>query len=176
MARQPTDREIGAARRIVVVIDAGAQARAVLEAAAALAAAQDAELLALFIEDLDLIHGAGLPFAREIGFTSAARRALDTIAMRRSLRARAEDARRCVELIARQRPLQWSFHVAHDVLDADALAAAEAADLVIEALGGSERAALQLAAIERASERVRLLRARTRRELDALRRELRRPG
>lgn len=171
---QPTGREVGAARRIVVVIDAGAQARAVLEAAAALAAAQEAELLALFVEDLDLIHGAGFPFAREIGFTSAAQRGLDAIAMQRSLRARAEDARRSVELIARQRPLQWSFQIARDVLDAEALAAAATADLVIESLGGSARAALQLAAIERASERVRLLRARTRRELDALWRKLQR--
>jgi hypothetical protein len=173
MARQPE--EVGARRRIVVAIDAGAPGRAALEAAAALAAEQQAELLALFIEDLDLIHVAGLPFAREIGTASATPRALDVLAMERSLRAFAADARRSVETIARRVPLEWSFRVVRGALDAELLAAAAAADLVVEAFGGCERAALQLAEATRASERAKFLRARTRKDLEELKRQLRRP-
>lgn len=169
---QPIHRQVGGARSIVVVFDAGAPCQAALEAAALLAADQEAELLALFIEDLDLIHVAGLPFAREIGIASAAQRALDAIAMQRALRASAEEARRTVERIARRLPLRWSFQITRDVLGAEALAVAAAADLIIEALRGSARAASQIAEITRASERVRVLRARTRQELDALKREV----
>lgn len=169
---QPSDPQVGARRRIVIVLDAGPSARGALEAAAALAAAQEAELVALFVEDPDLIHVAGLPFASEIGVTSAARRALDAVAMRRSLRALAEEVRRTIELIARRVPLQWSFQIARGTLDTEALAAAAAADLVIEALCGSERAARQLAELSHASARARWMRARTKKELEALKREL----
>ena len=56
------------------------------------------------------------------------------------------------------------------------LATTAEADLVIEALCGCERAALQLAEICQDSERTKLVHARTRRELEALRRELQRRG
>ena len=54
-------------RRIVVGLDAGPRDRAALEAAAQLAARMQAELVGLFVEDIDLLHLAGLPFAREVG-------------------------------------------------------------------------------------------------------------
>ena len=171
---QPSDREVSVRRRIVVVLDAGPSGRDALAAAAALAAAREAELLALFVEDADLLQVAGLPFVHEIGVATAARRALDALAMQRSMRAIAEEVRRTIELIARRVPLQWSFQVARGALDAETLAAAAAADLVIEALCGSERAARQLAELPQASARARLLRARTQRELEALKRELQR--
>lgn len=165
-------REVGSPRRIVVALDTGAPGRAALEAAAAIAAAQNAELVAVFVLDPDLLHLAGMPFAHEIGIASATRRVLDARVLERSLRTLAEEARHRVETIARRLSLQWSFRIARGLLDEEALAAAAQADLIVEAPCGCERAALQLAEVCRASERVRLLRARTRRELESLRREL----
>lgn len=164
--------KVKAPRRIVVLLDASAPGRAALEAAAARAAELDAELVAVFVEDADLLNLAGLPFAREIGFASAMSRTMDAAVMERSLRALAQEARRSVEAIAKRKPLQWSFRIAHGMLSEEMLLAAAGADLVIEALCGSERAALQLAAICRDSEPAHLVRARTRREVEALRREL----
>ncbi|OGA29524.1 MAG: hypothetical protein A3I65_06745 [Betaproteobacteria bacterium RIFCSPLOWO2_02_FULL_68_150] len=166
--------KVKAPRRIVVLLDASAPGRAALEAAAARAAELDAELVAVFVEDADLLNLAGLPFAREIGIASATGRAMNAGAMERSLRALAEEARRSIESIARRVPLQWSFSIAHGALSEETLSAAAGADLVVEALCGNERAALQLAEICRDSEHARLLRARTRREFAALQRELQR--
>lgn len=173
MARPAT--EVKAPRRVVILLDASAPGRAALEAAAAHAAELDAELVAVFVEDVDLLHVAGLPFAREIGYPSAERREIDPSAMERTLRQLADEARRSIAEIAARTPLQWSFRIERGALSAQLLAAAAEADLVIEALCGCERAALQLAEICRESERARLVRARTRRELEALRREWQRP-
>ena len=173
MAR-PAAKVKKARRRFVVLLDASAPGKAALEAAAARAAELEAELLAVFVEDVDLLHLAALPFAREIGFPSATRHDLDARAMERKLNRTADEARRSIAEIAARVPLQWSFQVARGTLSAQMLAAAAEADLVIEALHGCKRAALQLAGICGESERARLLRARTRRELEALRRELQR--
>lgn len=170
----PPAAEVKSPRRIVVLLDASAPGMEALEAAAARAAELEAELVAVFVEDADLLHLAGLPFAREIGVASATRRAMDTASMQRSLRALADEARRSIEAVAQRTPLQWSFSVARGALDEQMLAAAAQADLIVEALCGSERAALQLAELCRAPERTRLVRARTRRELEALRREFQR--
>lgn len=166
--------EVKAPRRIVVLLDASAPGRAALEAAAAHAAELEAELIVVFVEDVDLLHLAGLPFAREIGFPSAERRELDASSMQRALRQLADEARRSLVTLGERMPLQWSFQIAHGALSAQLLAAAADADLVIEALCGCERAALQLAGMRQDSGRTKLVRARTRRELEALRRELQR--
>ena len=171
MARPPAKVK---ARRIVVALDGAAPGTAALEAAAALAARLRAELVIVFVEDVDLLHLAALPFAREIGFPSAASRELDVAAMERLLRLRAEEARSLVAALAERTPLTWSFEVTRGPLTEALLAAAAEAELVVAALAGSERAALQLAAICEASATANLLRARTMRELDALLRELRR--
>jgi hypothetical protein len=159
-------------RRIVVLLDAGVPGIEALEAAAARAVELEAELVAVFVENVDLLNLAGLPFAREIGLASATQRGMDARVMERTLRALAGEARRSIEAIARRVPLQWSFSIVRDVLDDELLAAAAEADLIVEALCGSERAAQQLVELARATERARLVRARTRREVEALRREL----
>lgn len=161
-------------RRIVVVLDAAARAEAALRAAAELAARREAELVALFLEDLDLVHLAGLPFAREIGFPSAASRALDVEAVERVLRRHAEQARRMVAEFAAGTPLKWSFQVARGALAEEILRAAAEAELVIAALGGSGRAAAQLAEACGEASAAKLLQARTLREMRALLEELRR--
>ena len=98
-------------RRIVVRLDPAPRSRSVLEAAAALAEKMEAELVGLFVENMDLVHFAGFPFAREVGFPSAMLRPLDVEAMERSLRDHAREARDRVKLAAERGLVNWSFRV-----------------------------------------------------------------
>lgn len=122
-------------RRVIVGLDPVQQSRALLEAAAELAGRMQAELLGLFVENQDLLHFAGLPFAREMGFESATRRALDVESMERTLRALAREARQALESAAEGTRVQWSFRVVRGAPAAELLAAAEETDLLIANLG-----------------------------------------
>ncbi len=136
-------------RRITVVQEAVQAARA-LDAVAQAAAALEAELTGLFIEDVELLHFAGLPFAREIGAFSA--RALDVGTMERHLRSQAQEARRALAAAAEGKPLRWSFRVERGSVPAQVRSALADADLVV-LLGGRggqppRRAAALLSAVE----------------------------
>jgi len=100
------------ARRIVFTLDVRLRRVEALETLAALAEQMQAELVGLFIEDIDLLHLAALPFAREIGYPSAARRDIDLARIQRSLNAFADDLRRTCEAVLRDSPVTWSFRVA----------------------------------------------------------------
>jgi hypothetical protein len=146
-------------RRIVVAVEGGRRGRAALEAAATLAARMHAELLGMFVEDVNLLHLAGLPFAREVGAASVTRRALDVAGMERSLRALASEAQRTLETLAARAPVPWSFRVARGSLMAELLAAAGEGDLLVGAATAwepgfavaDEPLALRLAASARAA-------------------------
>lgn len=120
-------------RRIVVGLEALPRSRAVLRAAAEIAARTESELLALFVEDANLLEWAGLPFAREVGFPSAVPRALDALAMERRLRALAQEAERSLAALAHGTSLRWSYQVARGALMTELLAAAAESDLVVTA-------------------------------------------
>lgn len=131
-------------RRIVVSVEPAPHGRAALEIAAEIAERLGAELVGLFVEDVELLHLAGLPFAREIGFPSATTRALDVASMERSLRSLAGEARRALAEIAGRAPLRWSFRVARGSALAELLAAAAEADVLVARASGVERAIVRL--------------------------------
>lgn len=133
-------------RRITVVQESVQAARA-LDAVAEAAAALEAELTGLFVENEELLHFAGLPFAREIGVFSA--QALDVRTMERRLRYQAEEARRALAAAAEGKPLRWSFRIERGSLSAQVRSALADADLVV-LLGGQSprRAAALLSAAE----------------------------
>jgi len=118
-------------RRVIVGLDPALQSRALLEAAVELAERMEAELIGLFVENQDLLHFAGLPFAREVGFASAARRTLDVPTMERSLRALAKEAQQMLASVAGRTSVQWSFRIVRGSPAAELLAVAEEFDLVI---------------------------------------------
>jgi hypothetical protein len=97
-------------------------------AVAELARRARAELLALFIEDAELLRFAALPFAAEVGFPSAALRALDRAALERLLRAQADALRQALAATLDPAAHAWSFRVARAV-PAAAVAAALAEGL-----------------------------------------------
>lgn len=106
----PAEEELRA-ERILVAFDTSPLGHAALEAAAALAAALDAEVAGLFVEDLDLLRMAALPCTRELGLASAVVRALEAPDIERALRLQAQQTRRTLEALAAELNLRWSFEV-----------------------------------------------------------------
>jgi nucleotide-binding universal stress UspA family protein len=128
-------------RRILVALDASPHSLAALEAASELAGALKAELVGIYVEDVNLLHLAGLPFAREVEYPSGVARTLDSPIMERELRIQAEQARQMLAGIAARRQIQWSFRVVRGQVAVELLAAAQDADLLAlgRASGASTR-------------------------------------
>ena len=118
-------------RRILVALDASPHSQAALEAAAELAVGLKAEVLGLFVEDVNLLKLAGSSFAWEMGFFSASRRQLSTLEIERQLRAQASRVRRNLAMTAGRAQVAWSFRVVRGAIASELLAAASKADLII---------------------------------------------
>lgn len=115
--------------RILVAVDPCAQSPLALESAAALAELVQAELIALFVEDLNLIHLAGLPFASEVDRRSGSARRLDSPQMVRALRGQAEQARRELQRIGKQRQIRTTMKIVRGHYLAEALTASSDMDV-----------------------------------------------
>lgn len=126
-------------RRILVVLDASVASRAALASAARFAARLEAELLGVFVEDVNLLRFAGFPFARERSHAAGLARALDTRDMERALRVCARAAREALEQVAARERVPWSFRVTRGPVIELLLAAAAEADMV--AIGCTGRGA-----------------------------------
>jgi hypothetical protein len=118
MARREEEVRI---RRVVACFAPGSVARP--EAVARLAQQMQAEFLGLFIEDLELLRFAALPFAREIGFPSAELRTLDVAGLERQLRSQAAGLRQALAAALDASGVSWSLRVAR-AAPADAVQAA----------------------------------------------------
>lgn len=119
-----------AIRRILVALDASTHSLAALEAAAALAASLQAELIGLFVKDENLLHLAGLPFAHQVRSPSASREPIDSDQMEEELRLQASQARRALETAAERFRVRWTFQIVRGQVTAAVLAAALEADLL----------------------------------------------
>jgi hypothetical protein len=96
-------------RRVIACFSPGSVARP--EAVARLAQELEAEFLGLFIEDVDLLRFAALPFAREVGFPSAELRALDLAGLERQLRAQARLLEDALAVIFGPAAAGWALRV-----------------------------------------------------------------
>lgn len=117
-------------KRILVALDASTHSLAALEAAADIAAALEAELLGLFVEDENLLHLAGLPFAQEVRTPWAASRQISSDRMEEDLRLQAAQARRALQAAAERVQARWSFKTVRGQVTSAVLDAALEADLV----------------------------------------------
>jgi len=115
--------------RIVVRLDAAAEAPTAIEAAARLAARAKAPLHGVFVEDEDLLHLTGLPFARHTTVGVGTEK-LTAAAVELHLRATAERARRELLAAARRHHVSASFEIVRGTADAGLAAAAEC-DLLV---------------------------------------------
>jgi nucleotide-binding universal stress UspA family protein len=117
-------------RRILVALDASGHSLAALKAAVELAASLKAELLGLFVEDINLLRLAGLPFAQEIPYPLAAAQQMDSLRLEQELRTQASRARRALAEAAEPVRVSWSFRVARGQVTAEVLTAASEVDLL----------------------------------------------
>lgn len=117
-----------AVKRILIALDPSRRGQSALQAAAHLAAGTGAELAGLFVEDINLLRMAGLPFAREMGMLAGSR-ALGLPDVERALRAEAARAQRMLAEAARELQANWTFRIARGQMVAEVLA--EAADLLV---------------------------------------------
>jgi hypothetical protein len=117
--------------RIVVSCDTSPLGTAALDAAVALARRLDAEVAGLFVEDINLLRLAGLPFAREYALASAASRRVESGELERTLRLRADALRGALSRAAQALSVPWSFQVVRGALLDSVLAALREPDLAV---------------------------------------------
>ena len=117
-------------RRIVVALDASSHSHAALAAAVALAGRLQAELQGIFVEDVNLLRLAELPFAREVRFGLPAARPVQGEELLRGLRARAAVLRRELAELAEQNKVSSTFRVVRGAVAGELIAAALEADVL----------------------------------------------
>lgn len=122
-------------KRILVPLDASKHSMTALNIAAELAAAQEAELEGLFVEDINLLQLCEFPFVREISVWGGTARFIDRAETERQLRVRAQWLKGILADVAKTHNVPWRFRVTRGGVPAEVLAAAENADLTI--LGGA---------------------------------------
>jgi nucleotide-binding universal stress UspA family protein len=122
----------GRFRRVVVAFDGATdEDLAAVEAAATFAARLRADLLGLFIEDIDLARLADLPGITTFGALSAGRCRLGAEHLKTALRAHLARTRQAIERAAERQRVRSTFVVRRGRLIAEILNAAAPADLVI---------------------------------------------
>lgn len=117
-------------RRILVTLNAAGSGQPALEAAVRLAAILGAELDGVFVEDINLIRLAELPFLREVRPASLAEETISTKRMQRELRTLARHAEKMLEQAAREVGVPWTFQVWRGRAEAASLTKAFGADIM----------------------------------------------
>jgi len=117
--------------RILAAVDATPTSTTVLKTAALLARKFGGELEGIFVEDINLLRLAGLPFARELTWSTAMDLRLDYGRMERALRGHASYARQVVVNTTSQMNLHVSLRIARGQIGPELLRAAQDIDLLI---------------------------------------------
>jgi hypothetical protein len=109
--------------RIVAVLHPRLPLGTQIEALAKHARALDAELVGLFIEDVDMLRFAAMPFACEIGTASALKRSISVEAVERYMAARAVEMREALGQVLDRTSVSWTFRIARGTVVEQLLAA-----------------------------------------------------
>ncbi len=118
-------------RRILVALDASPHSLAALEAAIDLAIRFKAELLGLYVEDMNVLRLAELPFTRELDFLSARTRRMRTREVERQLRVQVRRVREIFSGVTRRAHVRATFRVARGAVISEVVTAASDADVLI---------------------------------------------
>lgn len=121
----------GTIERILVALDPSAHSVAALGAAATMAARFDAELLALFVEDINVRRLTELPFVQEVGFYTGSCRRVETRELSRQLRVQAGRMRRHFRITTRHITTRCRFREIRGRVAREVLTEAGEADVVI---------------------------------------------
>jgi len=116
-------------RRIAVTLDACQVSSSTLEEAVQLAARMGAQLEGIFVEDIDLIQLAELPFLREVRSVSRSEIAINLTRMEQELRVLARRAERLLGEHAARQNVSWSFRIWRGSIDTELLTADTGADV-----------------------------------------------
>jgi len=116
-------------RRIAVTLDACQVSSRTLEEAVQLAARIGAQLEGIFVEDIDLIQLAELPFLREFRSVSRSENAINLTRMEQELRVLARRAERLLGEHATRQNVSWSFRIWRGSIDTELLKADTDADV-----------------------------------------------
>lgn len=118
-------------RRILLALDSSRPSAAALEEAVRLARRLNAELTALFVEDVTLLNLAQSPFARHYNLLTRSVETVDASLMEARLQAQARERRRAVELVAGRAGVRWSFRTVRGRIAEAVIAAAADQDLLL---------------------------------------------
>lgn len=125
--------------QILVAVDASRHSQTALAVAVRLAKRLGAPLRVLFVEDLDLLHVASLPFARQVDVSTGTCRAFDPRTAERLLAAERRRVQVLLDEALRQVPVPFSFDVVRGKVQAELLAAAGQAEFVFVGKTGWRR-------------------------------------
>lgn len=139
--------------RILLALDPARIDPASLELAALLAAREEGEMLALWVEDPALFRLAELPFGEETGRGGAERRPLRSARLARLWRLQVEQLRRDLQRLAEESRIVLSERSVRGGYLAEALGAAEANDVVF--LCREASVGVRLGAVHSSRKRVR---------------------
>ncbi|RJQ83814.1 MAG: hypothetical protein C4519_06205 [Desulfobacteraceae bacterium] len=120
-----------AIRRIMVALDASESSLSALHNAVDLAARLGAQLIGLYVEDINLLRLAQLPIAHEVSAFSQTLRRLDGLDLERQFRDDAARVHRAILNICAERNVPCRFEVFRGLVAAELLAAAAQADLMV---------------------------------------------
>jgi hypothetical protein len=128
-------------RRIVLALDPASADLSAMDRAAALAARLQGELMALFVEDIDLVRLAEHRQIFAFSTLLPAGRYLAADNLKEALRLQAARLRRAVEEAAARQQVKCAFQVRQGRLLAEVLSAAHDDDLVVISWAGGDRGA-----------------------------------
>jgi nucleotide-binding universal stress UspA family protein len=118
-------------QQILVALDGSRESLAALDAAVSLAKELDADLIGLFVEDINLVRLAQMPFAREVHLTTARFRTLTSTEMSAAMRVQAARIRRALRNATQQAGVRSEFRIVRGLVPTAVTAAAVNADLLI---------------------------------------------
>lgn len=118
-------------KQILVALDASPSSMSALENAVNLASRLSAEVVGLFVEDINLLRATQIPFTREISLFSSGFKRLESSDLERQLRAQANGVRRIMEKITGAKNVPTHFRVSRGSVVEEILDASKDADLLV---------------------------------------------
>jgi nucleotide-binding universal stress UspA family protein len=119
------------AGRVLVLLDGSRLSLDALEAAADIAHARGAEVLGIFVEEVNLLRSAGYGWSREVGASSGQARPLDAALVHARMQALAEQARRSLSLAMARRGIPQDLKLCRGQVVSEVLSLASPGDLLV---------------------------------------------
>ncbi|WP_445157459.1 universal stress protein [Halomonas sp. E14] len=136
--------------RVLALLDSSRHSQAALAAAVDLACRRRAELVAVYVEDLDLLRCAAFPFSCEIGAQSGLSRPLTAERLESVIARQLQRVQQALQLAVAGRDLSHRLEVGRGQVVNEALARTASADvLVLGKAGATERYGTRLGSTSR---------------------------